>query len=35
MKRAADADVKVIATIVGTPRWANGGKAALLPAEEA
>ena len=31
MKRAADADIKVIATIVGTPRWANGGKARYYP----
>jgi hypothetical protein len=31
MIRAADADIKVIATIVGTPRWANGGKALYVP----
>jgi len=27
MIRAADADINVIATIFGKPRWANGGKA--------
>ena len=31
VKRAADADVKVLATIVGTPAWANGGKARYYP----
>jgi len=31
MKRAADANVKVLATIVGTPGWANGGKPRYIP----
>jgi hypothetical protein len=31
LKRAAAADIKVIATIVGTPGWANGGKARYVP----
>jgi hypothetical protein len=31
VKRAADANVKVVATIVSTPRWANGGKARWYP----
>jgi len=31
MKRAADANVKVLATIVGTPPWANGGKPRYYP----
>jgi len=31
MIRAADAGIKVMATIVGTPRWANGGKALYVP----
>jgi hypothetical protein len=31
VKRAEEADVKVVATIVGTPRWANGGKARYYP----
>jgi hypothetical protein len=34
VKRAADADVKVLATIVGTPRWANGGRARYYPPEK-
>ncbi len=31
MIRASDANIKVLATIVGTPRWANGGKALYFP----
>ncbi|HEX9415156.1 MAG TPA: glycosyl hydrolase [Gaiellaceae bacterium] len=31
MIRAADANIKVMATIVGTPRWANGGKSINVP----
>jgi hypothetical protein len=31
VKRAADANVKVLATIVGTPGWANGGKPRNVP----
>jgi hypothetical protein len=31
VKRAAEANIKVIATIVGTPPWANGGKARYFP----
>jgi hypothetical protein len=31
LKRAADVNVKVLATIVGTPPWANGGKARYYP----
>ena len=31
LKRAADANIKVLATIVGTPRWANGGKPRYFP----
>jgi hypothetical protein len=31
VKRAADANIKVLATIVGTPEWANGGKARYYP----
>jgi hypothetical protein len=31
LKRAADANVKVLATIVGTPGWANGGKPRYYP----
>jgi hypothetical protein len=31
VKRAADANIKVLATIVGTPGWANGGKARYYP----
>ena len=35
VKRAADADVKVLATIVGTPGWANGGKPRYIPPKNA
>jgi hypothetical protein len=31
VKRAAEVNVKVVATIVGTPPWANGGKALYYP----
>jgi len=31
LKRADDAKVKVLAAIVGTPPWANGGKRAFVP----
>jgi len=31
VKRADDANVKVLATIVGTPGWANGGKPRYIP----
>jgi Glycosyl hydrolase catalytic core len=31
VKRAADVNVKVMATIVGTPSWANGGKPRYYP----
>jgi len=31
LKRADEANIKVVATIVGTPRWANGGKARYYP----
>ena len=35
VKRAADAGVKVLATIVGTPGWANGGKPRYIPPKNA
>ncbi|MBA3716978.1 MAG: hypothetical protein H0W87_01960 [Actinobacteria bacterium] len=35
MKRAGDANIKVIATIIGTPPWANGGKARNVPPKNA
>ena len=31
LKRAAGVNVKVLATIVGTPGWANGGKPRYIP----
>jgi hypothetical protein len=31
VKRAAEAHIKLIATIVGTPDWANGGRARYYP----
>jgi hypothetical protein len=34
VRRANDAGIKVLATIVGTPRWANGGKAPSYPPKD-
>jgi hypothetical protein len=35
MIRAADSKIKVMATLVGTPGWANGGKAIYVPPKNA